>query len=89
MLSSFELLAPDFRTIWLQYTMVTISSILAKDGINWYYERQGSGPHLILIPSGEGDCGNFAKTATLLAASFTVTTFDMPGSKSHPTYSAY
>lgn len=34
---------------------------------------------MILIPSGEGDCGSFAKTAVTLAQSFTVTTFDMPG----------
>jgi len=38
-----------------------------------------SSPHLILIPSGEGDCGSFAKTAAILAQDFTVTTFDMPG----------
>jgi len=53
--------------------------VKTKDGIQWYIEQQGSGPHLILIPSGEGDCGSFAKTAAILAQDFTVTTFDMPG----------
>ena len=33
----------------------------------------------MLIPSGEGDCGSFAKTAELLARQFTVLTFDTPG----------
>jgi pimeloyl-ACP methyl ester carboxylesterase len=59
--------------------MPAISTVRAKDGIEWYCERQGQGPHLVLLPSGEGDCASFAKVAALLAHSFTVTTFDMPG----------
>ena len=55
------------------------SNITTIDGINWYCERSGSGPHLVLIPGGEGDCGKFAHVTDALAASFTVTTFDMPG----------
>jgi pimeloyl-ACP methyl ester carboxylesterase len=49
------------------------------DGITWYYERYGQGPTVVLIPSGEGDCGSFATTANELARDFTVLTFDMPG----------
>lgn len=48
-------------------------------GINWYCELRGSGPTIVLIPSGEGDCGNFARVASSLADEFTVLTFDMPG----------
>lgn len=48
-------------------------------GIRWYCERHGQGPTVVLIPSGEGDCGSFAKTANELARDFTVLTFDMPG----------
>ena len=55
------------------------SMIDTKDGIQWYCERSGAGPDLVLIPSGEGDCESFAKVAASLASSFTVTTFDMPG----------
>ena len=54
-------------------------TVRTDDEISWYCERQGNGPHLILVPSGEGDCFPFAKTASSLASSFTVTTFDMPG----------
>ena len=54
-------------------------TIRTDDEISWYCERRGSGPDLILIPSGEGDCSSFAKTAEILSTSFTVTTFDMPG----------
>lgn len=50
-----------------------------EDGISWYCERQGNGPDLILVPSGEGDCASFSRTASILSSSFTVTTFDMPG----------
>lgn len=55
------------------------SHIRTKDAIQWYCERQGNGPDVVLIPSGEGDCESFAKVANALATSFTVTTFDMPG----------
>ena len=59
--------------------MATISRVATSDGIEWHCERQGSGLDLILIPSGEGDCANFARVAHLLAEHFAVTTFDMPG----------
>jgi len=49
------------------------------DSIDWYYELRGRGPTIVLIPSGEGDCGSFAKVAASLADEFTVLTFDMPG----------
>ena len=48
-------------------------------GINWYCEQRGSGPYLVLIPSGEGDCASFEPVAAALAHSFTVLTFDTPG----------
>lgn len=48
-------------------------------GIRWYHELRGRGPAVVLIPSGEGDCGSFAAVAERLAADFTVLTFDMPG----------
>ena len=47
--------------------------------IDWYCERRGKGPALVLIPSGEGDCGSFGRVASSLAEKFTVLTFDMPG----------
>jgi pimeloyl-ACP methyl ester carboxylesterase len=49
------------------------------DSISWYCELRGSGAPVVLIPSGEGDCGSFAKVAALLSTDFRVLTFDMPG----------
>lgn len=49
------------------------------DSIAWYYEIRGRGPSIVLIPSGEGDCGSFDKVAALLAPRFRMLTFDMPG----------
>jgi len=49
------------------------------DSIKWYYELRGRGPAVVLIPSGEGDCGSFEKAAVALSGEFTVLTFDMPG----------
>src|SRR5215510_10324539 len=62
------------------------------DSINWYCELRGRGPTVVLIPSGEGDCGSFEKVATVLAAEFTVLTFDMPGfsrSSDPPNFAEY
>jgi len=53
--------------------------VQTPDGISWYCERRGSGPVVVLVPSGEGDCGVYDKVATILGSSFTVLTFDMPG----------
>ena len=56
-----------------------VTRVKTEDGIQWHCEQQGSGPHVILIPSGEGDCESFATVARALASAFTITTFDMPG----------
>lgn len=50
-----------------------------SDDISWYCEMRGNGPVIVLIPSGEGDCGSFEKVADNLADEYTVLTFDMPG----------
>lgn len=60
--------------------MRTRSTITTKNGINWYYEQEGSGPHVVLIPDGFGECFMFDKPMSIIAKEgFTVTTFDMPG----------
>jgi pimeloyl-ACP methyl ester carboxylesterase len=70
--------------------MASILQVQTDDGISWHVEQSGSGPHLLLVPSGEGDCHCFTKLATLLASDFTVTTIDMPGfSRSVAPPSAY
>ena len=60
--------------------MRTKSTVSTKDGIHWYYEQEGSGPNVVLVPDGLGECQMFDKPMSLIADSgFTVTTFDMPG----------
>lgn len=49
------------------------------DSITWYCEMRGRGPTVVLIPSGEGDCGSFEQVAQALSRDFTVLAFDMPG----------
>jgi len=49
------------------------------NGLDFYCEVRGSGPTIALVPSGEGDCGSFAKVADALADEFTVFTPDMRG----------
>lgn len=56
-----------------------MSAWLEVGGIRWYHELRGRGSAVVLIPSGEGDCGSFESVAKRLAANFTVLTFDMPG----------
>jgi pimeloyl-ACP methyl ester carboxylesterase len=53
---------------------------ITSDGINWYCEQEGSGPDIVLIPDGFGECQMYDKPMSLIAAKgFRVTTFDMPG----------
>ncbi|KAH8689428.1 zearalenone hydrolase [Talaromyces proteolyticus] len=60
--------------------MRTRSTISTPDGITWHYEQEGTGPDIILIPDGLGECQMFDKPASLIAAKgFRVTTFDIPG----------
>ena len=47
--------------------------------VDFYCELRGKGPTIVLVPSGEGDCGSFGKVADMLADEFTVFTFDMRG----------
>lgn len=65
--------------------MRTRSTVKDQHGITWYYEQEGSGPHVVLIPDGFGECQMFDKSVSIIAAAgFTVTTFDTPGmSRSH------
>ncbi|MXX74448.1 MAG: alpha/beta hydrolase [Holophagales bacterium] len=54
-------------------------------GIDFYVEKSGDGPPVVLVPSGQGDCGAYRYLADTLASDFTVITFDMPGfSRSGP-----
>lgn len=62
------------------------------DSIDWYCELRGRGPTVVLIPSGEGDCGSFDKVAASLSREFAVLTFDMPGfsrSSDPPEFASY
>jgi pimeloyl-ACP methyl ester carboxylesterase len=60
--------------------MTGVKSFKQKaNGVDFYCELRGSGPAVALIPSGEGDCGSFAKVADTLADEFTVFTLDMRG----------
>ncbi|KAI1131610.1 zearalenone hydrolase [Nemania abortiva] len=60
--------------------MRTKGTTTTHEGITWYYEQEGSGPDIVLIPDGLGECHMFDKAIALIAAEgFKVTTFDMPG----------
>ena len=59
--------------------MKSIRRVETDDCISWYVEQSGSGPHIVLVASGEGDCHSFQGLAMLLSPTYTVTTFDMPG----------
>ena len=48
-------------------------------GIRWYCEMRGKGETIVLLPSGEGDCGSYSAVADLLATKYQILTFDMPG----------
>ena len=49
------------------------------NGVDFYCELRGSGPTVVLIPPGDGDCGAYATVADILSDEFTILTFDMRG----------
>lgn len=55
------------------------SSTLKVPGATIYYENQGSGPILLIIPGGPQDAGVFADLAWHLADSYTVIVYDPRG----------
>lgn len=60
--------------------MRTTSTTTTSNGITWHYEQEGTGPDIVLIPDGLGECAMFSKPMITIASSgFRVTTFDMPG----------
>jgi pimeloyl-ACP methyl ester carboxylesterase len=55
------------------------SSTLDVPGAKLYYEAQGAGPALLMIPGGPADAGIFAAVAAHLADQFTVVRYDPRG----------
>jgi len=55
------------------------SSLLRVPGAQLYYEVQGAGPVLLMIPGGPTDAGIFASLAGLISDSYTVVRYDPRG----------
>lgn len=55
------------------------SSLLKVPGAQLYYEVQGSGPVLLMIPGGPTDAGIFAAVAKFLTGRYTVVRYDPRG----------
>ena len=49
------------------------------NGVDFYCEKMGSGPSIVLVPDGCNDCGPYVKLMEYLSNEFTVVTFDMRG----------
>jgi len=60
-------------------TNATRSATLKVPGATLYYEVQGSGPMLLIIPGGPQDAGVFAELAQRLADRYTVVAYDPRG----------
>lgn len=60
-------------------TLAIRSSILKVPGARLYYEVQGSGPVLLMIPGGPTDAGIFATVGAALAGRYTVVRYDPRG----------
>jgi len=57
---------------------------VGANGTSLYYERQGTGPPVLLIAGSTGDAANFTRAAALLANEFTVVTYDRRGNSRSP-----
>jgi len=60
------------------------SSMLKVPGASLYYEAQGSGPMLLIIPGGPQDAGVFSHISRLMADRYTVVTYDPRGNSRSP-----
>lgn len=60
------------------------SGIATGPAADLYYERRGDGPPLLLITGGGGDAGYYAALAGILAAEYTVLTYDRRGNSRSP-----
>lgn len=56
----------------------------AVEGGKLYFERRGSGPPLLMIAGGGGDCGAYAAIANMLSSAYTVITYDRRGNSRSP-----
>ena len=54
------------------------------NGIDFYCEKSGRGPTIVLVPDGCNDCGPYEKLMEYLSDAFTVLTFDMRGGSRSP-----
>ncbi len=55
------------------------SGVAQADGAELYFERRGSGPALLLIVGGGGDCGYYGRLGDALAGEYTVLAYDRRG----------
>src|SRR5271170_2058541 len=60
------------------------SGYAAVDGAKLYFERRGSGPPLLMIAGGGGDCGAYSAIGNMLSSSYTVITYDRRGNSRSP-----
>jgi len=58
---------------------MTATGVAPADGADLYYERRGSGPALLLIVGGGGDCSYYSGLGDLLASRYTVLSYDRRG----------
>jgi pimeloyl-ACP methyl ester carboxylesterase len=62
--------------------------VAKTDGADLYYERTGSGPPLLMIAGGGGDCGAYRPAASMLASDYTVLSYDRRGNSRSPLHRA-
>lgn len=60
------------------------SGVARGDGADLYFEKRGSGPALLLVVGGGGDCGYYDGLASRLAGEFTVISYDRRGNSRSP-----
>jgi pimeloyl-ACP methyl ester carboxylesterase len=63
---------------------MTVNGVFDFDGAILHFERRGAGPALLMIPGGGGDAARYSRAAEVLAAEFTVLTYDRRGNANSP-----
>ena len=65
-------------------TGAKVTGVVDVNGAMLYYEKQGTGPSILLIAGSTGDAGHFSRSADLLADEFTVVVYDRRGNSRSP-----
>ena len=69
----------DWTTDGIEWPYHAASSFVRAGGLTWHVQRMGNGPALVLVHGTASSVHTWAPMASILARSYSLTSFDLPG----------